>query len=753
MVWQDQRLSTYDDIFAQRIDKYGRPLWEPDGIVVCDETSIQSHPRIASDGQGGAVMVWWDQRNGGSEIYAQRIDASGNAVWATDGVRVFGYTWSVDYYDIDGDGFGGALITWNDMHADFSNQRVYAQRLAAADGSRLWGDDGLEVSTFVSQQQFANIVATGGGGALLVWSDGRNGNWDIYGQWIHADGSRTWGNGLSISTAAGGQWQSQACSDGRGGIIAAWQDMRNDIYYDIYAAGFDTNLAYTFYDVPVCTAPKDQTGVVLAPDGQGGAYLAWYDERPEYGSDIYAQRITRSNYAEWQTDGIPVCDEPGYQSSVVMTSDGFGGAVLAWSDARSGTGGSDVYGHRLGADGISDWTTGGVLLCHQSGTGTVGPGGIVPDGGLGGIVVWHDSRSSPNWDIYAQRVERSGYWGYPSPWIDGVADVPFDQGGQITITWDASRLDVLPEEIVTHYSVWRSLDEGALAAKVADDARGVRLSEVAFDFDGPAFLLGEGKSAGAWEWLANLPSHWFDEYAYTAATLNDSTATNPGWHHFFVAAHTSDPFIFWDSLPDSGYSVDNLAPTTPAGLEGQADFDLPALYLSWRPNTEPDLAGYRVYRGTDPTFDPDASHLIVAVVDTVATDSGWNWESGFYYKVTAIDVHGNESFWAGLAPTEIAGSEDPPVVVRPFLANHPNPFNPLTKITYALDQPAEVVLRILDARGREVAVLREGRQQVGRHAVEWDGRDMRGRSLPSGMYFCRLEAGSLRLVHKMSLVR
>ena len=46
--------------------------------------------------------------------------------------------------------------------------------------------------------------------------------------------------------------------------------------------------------------------------------------------------------------------------------------------------------------------------------------------------------------------------------------------------------------------------------------------------------------------------------------------------------------------------------------------------------------------------------------------------------------------------------------------NFPNPFNPSTKIAYGLDRPAEVVLRILDARGREVAVMREGRRPTGR---------------------------------------
>ena len=71
----------------------------------------------------------------------------------------------------------------------------------------------------------------------------------------------------------------------------------------------------------------------------------------------------------------------------------------------------------------------------------------------------------------------------------------------------------------------------------------------------------------------------------------------------------------------------------------------------------------------------------------------------------------------------------------------PNPFNGNTRISYALDHPAQVSLAVFDALGRRVRVLTEGEVWPGEHVVTWDGTDDRGRELGSGVYFCRLQAG------------
>ena len=80
--------------------------------------------------------------------------------------------------------------------------------------------------------------------------------------------------------------------------------------------------------------------------------------------------------------------------------------------------------------------------------------------------------------------------------------------------------------------------------------------------------------------------------------------------------------------------------------------------------------------------------------------------------------------------------------------NYPNPFNPTTVISFQLKKAARVSLRVYDVLGREVATLVNEREDVGSHAVTFNGDN-----LSSGVYFYRLEAGSYIATKKMLLVK
>ncbi|MBD3220958.1 hypothetical protein GF314_06915 [bacterium] len=84
----------------------------------------------------------------------------------------------------------------------------------------------------------------------------------------------------------------------------------------------------------------------------------------------------------------------------------------------------------------------------------------------------------------------------------------------------------------------------------------------------------------------------------------------------------------------------------------------------------------------------------------------------------------------------------------------PNPFNPRTRIVVELDRPSRATLDVVDARGRRVRRLLADRPlEAGRHDVGFDGRDGRGRELPTGVYLARLELGDGVVARKLTLVR
>jgi hypothetical protein len=200
--------------------------------------------------------------------------------------------------------------------------------------------------------------------------------------------------------------------------------------------------------------------------------------------------------------------------------------------------------------------------------------------------------------------------------------------------------------------------------------------------------------------------------------------------------------------------VDNLAPGAPVGFAGERVVVPAGLGLTWEPNGESDLSCYALYRGLTEDFVPDAGNLLGQVDGTEYFDSEWNWGSGYFYKLSAIDINGNESAFALFSPDDLAGVETPTAPAATYLAqNFPNPFNPATRIAFGLSAPAHVSLRIYDASGRLVRVLLDEARPAGAFAEMWDGRDSRGAAVASGIYFYRLQAGSFAETRKMALLK
>jgi len=106
----------------------------------------------------------------------------------------------------------------------------------------LWLDDGNPVCVAADHQEYPIIMADGVGGAIVAWQDFRSGSsWDIYVQRIDSSGVVHWaGDGVALCTATGPQYCPEIASDGAGGTIATWYDLRGGSRYDIYAQRIDS---------------------------------------------------------------------------------------------------------------------------------------------------------------------------------------------------------------------------------------------------------------------------------------------------------------------------------------------------------------------------------------------------------------------------------------------------------------------------------------------------------------------------------
>jgi len=83
----------------------------------------------------------------------------------------------------------------------------------------------------------------------------------------------------------------------------------------------------------------------------------------------------------------------------------------------------------------------------------------------------------------------------------------------------------------------------------------------------------------------------------------------------------------------------------------------------------------------------------------------------------------------------------------------PNPFNPQTHISYHLPVAGEVSLRIYDVSGRLIRDLASGPRSAGQHTELWDGKDLGGQNVASGVYFARLNVAGQMEMESMPLLR
>jgi hypothetical protein len=379
--------------------------------AVCNFSGSQTNVQLVADGTGGYIAVWEDTRNSSTDIYAQRINATGTQVWAVDGIPICTAAFNQLNPKIVTDGAGGAVISWIDDRngAGAGSYDIYAQRINAS-GIVQWGADGLPVCTATGIQNNQQMLADNSG-AMIVWSDGRGGsaNADIYAQRLNQAGTPLWTlDGVSVCNASSLQNMPQIISDGgAGSAIVAWEDWRNFSQPDIYAQHISNGFTdWTFNGVVICSESNlaQQYNTRMVADGSGGAIMCWEDKRNSgSNTDLYAQRVNNSGVTQWASNGVAICTASGIQFTPQLVADASGGAIITWEDRRTDR---DIYTQRINAAGVAQWVANGIPVCNTFDTQQEPQ--LVARAAGGAIFIWTDSRNSFQQDIYAQGIDATG---------------------------------------------------------------------------------------------------------------------------------------------------------------------------------------------------------------------------------------------------------------------------------------------------------------------------------------------------------
>ncbi|MFQ5627983.1 MAG: FlgD immunoglobulin-like domain containing protein [bacterium] len=361
-----------------------------------------------------------------------------------------------------------------------------------------------------------------------------------------------------------------------------------------------------------------------------------------------------------------------------------------------------------------------------------------------------------------------------APHILHIDDVEHDQGLQVRVVWQGSAFDKPadfegshsgpPGMPITQYSLWRRGPElppvtgpGKTAANKNSMIRVASIEKMfarrnsvqpgaRFKVDNDHFL---------WDFITSVPALQFGLYSHVAPTLHDSTAASLGWSHFLVVAHTSDPFQHYFSLPDSGYSKDNIAPEL---LAAKANMTASGVEIAWQIADAPDVVSVAIYRGETNGFSPERAIFNGLVngsnrgtyLDAAGT-------SGNFYRIILTDDAGNQTISEEINPlaSGIVDRTQGNAIPEEFILdqNYPNPFNPSTKIAFGLPQAGPVKLEIFDLAGKRIATLVNTALPAGYYETTWAGMDRFGNALPSGVYIYYLQSNAEKRIKKMTLVK
>ena len=240
------------------------------------------------------------------------------------------------------DDAGGMLIAWVDGR-DGASTDIYVQHLLGAqEVDPVWPVDGVPVCTAEGVQTAVAMARDGAGGAIITWTDFREGCDEIciltiYSQHVLASGrvDPHWpanGRRMTPDRLASGQ---VITDDGMGGAIVAYLS-DSDVYAQHIMASGELDPGWPEGGRVVCGAPGFQWEPKIVSDGGGGAIVVWHDDRahvlPAGGrTAIYAQHVLASGDLDpaGPRDGSVVCTTPTYESAVIQDGQGGGDCRLA----------------------------------------------------------------------------------------------------------------------------------------------------------------------------------------------------------------------------------------------------------------------------------------------------------------------------------------------------------------------------------------------------------------------------------------
>ncbi|HET6349064.1 MAG TPA: T9SS type A sorting domain-containing protein [Candidatus Krumholzibacteria bacterium] len=695
---------------------------------------------------------------GGADIFIAKYDATGAHVWS----KRFGSTGDDVAKSVAHDIFGGiCVVGYFTGTVNFGGVNIvsaggasdyfiaYYNSSGVHNWSKGFGGNGTDIATGVAMSTASDVFVTGTFQGSATLGNGGHfaaGGADSFIEKYNSAGTNQWTKQFGSTLDDGG---ASVAVDGSGNVITTgfFQNTVNFGGSNLVSAG-NTDIYFAKYNGTGTHqwsfrygSTSGDAGTAVALDASGNVVLAGtFNTTIDFGggtlvsagnSDAFVAGFTSAGAFQWNWRfGGTTFDSPlGVAVDAtgnVLASGEFSGTATYAGGSLTSAGIADGWFARFDPTGTPVWIRG------FGGTGSDKATSINPDLSGNAVVTGYFANSvdpglgtvtsAGSNDIFLAEYTAQD----ASPAITSVTDIGNDQGRKVRIWFDRSVADAgAISNPVTHYVAYRRADP----TPAASSGRG-------------GASRSEGRRlASGWVEVGSAEAFGESEYGIDVPTVGDSTiALGQYYSVFYIRAATEIPTKFYDSLPDSGYSVDNLAPGVPQ------NFVYAAGNLSWDESTAADFDYFTVYGANTDDFGAATivDYSVSPALDVTASPYA-------YYYVTATDFSGNEG--KPNSVNALSGVNGTPKHYVLSLSNFPNPFNPRTTVSYTVPSRGHVTIGVYDASGAHVATLFDGERDAGAYSVGWDGRGAGGAVVSSGIYFARIQHASGTRTKKMVLLK
>jgi hypothetical protein len=634
--------------------------------------------------------------------------------------------------------------------------------LVAAQPARAeWPFNGLSLCGTECSPIDPKGISDGAGGMYVAWRDRRSFSetqGDAYVQRITGDGVIAPGwpaTGLLLSNLPQNQTPHALALDGSGGVYVVWEHVGDattnvDLYAQRVLGNGVVAPGWPAGGIPVCVAPNQQWLPQAVPDGSGGLFVAWNDDRNHAaaGTDIYALRLLADGTLApgWNADGSPIAVDPALQDFVVLAPDGVDGFFAAWNDRRTGV--LDTFGQHVLGDGspAAGWAANGQLLIP----GRLKPR-IAPNGQSGFYIGCSTiDEIGSDLDYYLQRLT-----------FDGTVVPGWPAQGVQLVTAPRTRFDLIiePDGFGGVFMSWfdyrgvgadiyalRVMDDGTLAPGWTPNGTQVSGLDGAAEDDIGARLAADGAGGVylAWEWTVGTTRVRVQHLAADGSVA-------PGWYPGGIAVTPEyrgyTPQIATDGEGGAIVAWERRAPALEDGIFAQryvVDGPVPVQLALASAEAEPDrvrltwqgaAAGYLqavVERSTGsggwaPLGVPRADGPDRLIYDDLDVVAGARYAYRLAYEEAGVRRYTGET-WV----------EVPAAFKFALHGLQPNPARGgAVAVAFTLQDAAPATLEALDVAGRQVLVRDASALGPGRHVVRLGD----GAVLAPGVYLIRIRQG------------